>query len=201
LHPRDESPIEIANRIVPLRLVLEWTNIRISEFTHGKSVKARCPYADMYHLTEDASKSMRVYSDTNTGYCYMGCGVLTPVSVYAKLNDLSYRSSAYELLEKVGHKFKSFEEKWNLAITPTVDLNLDSYRNALATYCDMWWGSSHDLRYRERVVQAFSQSLEALNKAASETEADQWLEVAKEGMRKLIEKEKQCGNPSQLSEA
>jgi hypothetical protein len=186
----NESIVDIANRIVPFRKVLGMTNIYVSEFTYGKSIKARCPFADIYHLTEDAGKSMRVYSDTNTGFCYMGCGVLKPVSVYAKLNGVSYNVAAKFLLETVGHKLKTFDEKWQDAVSEDRPLNLEGYREALDEICfhhsQGQWGS---IKYATLVSSSFSQLLSILGKAKSYEEADKWLEVAKKHMFKQIDKE------------
>lgn len=186
---RDESPIELANRIVPLRTVLERTNIYVSEFTHGKSIKARCPYADIYHLNDDASKSMRVYSDSNTGYCYMGCGVLTPVSVYAKLNDLSYSIAAFRLLELIGHKLKSLDEKWQDAISEITELNREGYKAALLEMCSSHSAVWDELQYRTSISSNLSKMLDILDKATTEDQADRWLEVSSRVMKSEISKE------------
>lgn len=186
----NESIIDTANRVVPFRVVLGMTNIYVSEFAYGKSIKARCPYADMYHLTEDAGKSMRVYSDTNTGFCYMGCGVLTPVAVYAKLNGISYRDSAKFLLEKVGHKLKTFEEKWQDALNDRGPVNLEGYREALDELCFQYtryrWSS---LKYTASISSSLSNLLNILDKAQSYDDADRWLEIAKRHMFHQIDKE------------
>lgn len=167
------------------------TNIYVSEFTYGKSIKARCPYADIYHLTEDAGKSMRVYSDTNTGFCYMGCGVLTPVSVYAKLNGMSYKDAAKFLLEKVGHKLKTFDEKWADAVSDYGPVNLQGYREALDEICFQYSnGDWVSMKYSSSISSSFSQLLSILDKAQSYDDADKWLGVAKQFMIKQIDKEK-----------
>lgn len=185
----DETPVDIANRLVPLRKVLELTNIYVTEFTHGKSVKARCPYADMYHLNEDASKSMRVYSDTNTGFCYMGCGVLTPVSVHARLNDLSFKEAAFELLDLIGHKLKTLEEKWEEAAAPALSFSREGYRDALLERCISRTSNWTVLQYRDSIVASLSVLLEILDKADNDTQADSWLDTATKVMFKHIDGE------------
>jgi hypothetical protein len=187
----NESVVDIANRIVPLRIVLGMTNIYVSEFTYGKSIKTRCPFADIYHLTEDAGKSMRVYSDTNTAFCYMGCGVLTPVSVYAKLNGVPYKAAAKFLLEKVGHKLKTFDEKWADAVNGVEPLNLQGYRDALNEICTSYSkGEWSSLKYSPSVSSSFSKLLEILDKASSYEDADRWLATARQLMLKKIDEEK-----------
>lgn len=198
LLPRPESAIEIANRLVPLWKVLQLTSVHVPDFSHGKSVKARCPYADMYHLTEDASKSMRVYPESNTGYCYMGCGVLTPVSVHARINGISYKAAAFRLLDLVGHKLKTLDEKWNDAVRSEPVFNREGYRDALVEYCRFLSGSDWTLmQYEERITSRMSSAFLVLDKASSDEDAYRWLEAAKSVMKQAIDTE--IGNA--LSEA
>jgi hypothetical protein len=191
LTQRVESLVQTANRLVPLRYVLSKFNIYVPEFTHSKSVKARCPYADMYHLDGDASKSMRVYSETNTGNCFMGCGTMTPVSVYAKLREISYRLAAFDLLEQIGHKPKTFEEKWQEAIDPPIILDRTVYRDSLMEYCysinPRNWGI---VQYNNTITRVITKLYEILDKATSDKEALKWLEVAKQYIHKVMEEEK-----------
>jgi hypothetical protein len=187
LAPRPESDIQLANRIVPLTLVLSWNGIYVPEFTYGRSVKARCPYADMYHLDSEASKSMRVYSDTNTGNCFMGCGTITPVSVFARMNDLPYREAAKELLSRVGHRRKTFQEEWNEAVDPEDVFSSSSYRDALLEFC---WSKSKgqwsSMQYDARISSALSNTLTILDLADSSEAAKKWLHSSKIYMYGII---------------
>lgn len=187
---KSESLVETANRLVQLRLVLSWEGIQVPEFDYAKSVKTRCPYADMFHLDADAGKSMRLYPETNTGNCFMGCGTLTPVSVYAKLHDLPYKVAAHEILERIGHKPKTFWEKWEEATVPPVTFNREAYRDSLTEYC---FRESHGhwntLQYRDTVSSAFTKTLEVLDSAASDDEAREWLDKVKPIMKTAIGKE------------
>ncbi len=187
---KSESLVETANRLVPLRLVLEWTGIYVPDFSYAKSVKTRCPFADMFHLDVDSSKSMRIYPESNTGNCFMGCGTLTPVSVHAKLNDLAYREAAFDLLERIGHKPKSFNEKWQEAMDPPEVLIREAYRDSLIEYCRMSSeGSWMELQYKSSITFALTRSLDVLDKASSKQEAHEWLESAKMYMEPIVKDE------------
>jgi hypothetical protein len=184
---KSESLVETANRLVLLSTVLEWSGIQVPEFSYAKSVKTRCPYADMYHLNASASKSMRLYPETNTGNCFSGCGTLTPVSVFAKLNDLPYRSSAHELLTRIGYKPKTFWEKWQEAVEPLVVLDREAYRDSLIEYCARESkGSWSTIQYTDEVSATFTRSLAVLDAACSDEDAVRWLFKAKSVMRALI---------------
>lgn len=144
----------------------------------------------MYHLDENSAKSMRLYPDTNTGNCFMGCGTLTPVSVYAKLNDLSYRTAAYDLLEKIGHKPKTFIEKWKEASDPSIEFSREVYRDSLTEYClRVSRGNWSALQYKDSVSSTFTRTLEVLDKASSAEEAKEWLNKVKPIMSSVIGKE------------
>lgn len=187
---KSESVVETANRLVKLSLVLSWEGIYVPEFDYAKSVKLRCPYADMYHLDGDAGRSMRLYPETNTGNCFMGCGTLTPVSVHAKLHDLSYKVAAHEILEKIGHKPKTFWEKWEEALTPPTVFNREAYRESLTEYCFRESrGHWNIVQYKDSVSSTFTKTLEVLDTASSDEEALEWLSKVKPLMQAAIRKE------------
>ena len=184
---KSESLVETANRLVPLSTVLGWSGIQVPEFSYAKSVKTRCPYADMYHLNAYASKSMRLYPETNTGNCFSGCGTLTPVSVFARLNDLPYKSAAYEILTRIGYKPKTFWEKWQEAVEPPTELNRQAYRDSLVEYCVRESGGLwSSLQYVDEVAAVFTKTLVVLDAACSDDDAAQWLLKAKTMMSELI---------------
>lgn len=192
---KSESLVETANRLVPLRLVLEWTGIYVPDFSYAKSMKTRCPYADMYHLTVDASKSMRIYPESNTGHCFMGCGTLTPVNVHARLNDLSYKEAALDLLMRIGHKPKTFSEKWQEAINPPEILNKEVCRDALLEYCLMVSGDNWaKIQYRNAIAAALTKTLVVLDMASSKEDACKWLESSKIYMYTIVRDELLCLN-------
>lgn len=184
-----ETDVQKANRLVRLTDVLSQFGVYVPD-SSGRSVKARCPYADMYHLDNEAGKSMRVYADTNTGNCFMGCGTLTPVSVYASLKELSYRVAAKELLDQAGYKPKSFKELWEESLNPTEEVDKTSYRDALMEYCycitPLKWGS---LQYESSVSETMTKLLDILDRAESETQAEIWFAKAKERMQAIIREE------------
>lgn len=177
--PQPESLEEIANRLVPMRLVLEWTGIYVPEFSSGKSVKTRCPFADMFHLTKSAARSMRVYVDTNSGNCFSGCGVLRPVSIHARLNGFSYAVAASELLSRVGYAPKSFSEKWQDAVSYSLPVDLESYRESLLEYCRGNISQWQSRQYEENISGGLSRLLAVLSAASSADDADRWLHTAK----------------------
>lgn len=186
---KPETRIQKANRLVPIIDVLGWVGVFVPEFS-TKSRKARCPYADMYHLDADANKSMRVYSDTNTANCFSGCGTLNPVSIFAKMNDLSFNSAAQQLLDKIGYKPKTSAERWNEAVNFTAPLNREAYRDSLMEYCFCAAPQKWDiLQYSDSVSGPMGKFLEVLNRAESENDAKMWLEAAKTSMSTIIREE------------
>ena len=181
--PKDEPLEDTANRLVPMRLVLEWTGIYVPEFSSGKSVKTRCPFADMFHLTKSASRSMRVYGDTNSGNCFSGCGVLRPVSVHARLNGLPYTAAAAEILQRVGYKPKTFWETWEDAPSFALPVDLESSREALMEYCRGNIPGWQSKQYEAGTSHALSRALTVLSAVSCTEEADRWLSAAKTVMR------------------
>src|SRR5882724_1752587 len=110
------SRIDVANDYVSIRKVLGWAGIYVPEVSYGRSWKTRCPFGEMYHIDMGSEKSMRVYSDTNSAYCFQGCGYLSPVSLHSKISGLPWQDAAEDLLQRMGYQDITDEEKWKKAL-------------------------------------------------------------------------------------
>jgi hypothetical protein len=169
-------------------LALESSGVRIP-YSEGKSIKGRCPFADVYHLTVDADLSMRVYSDTNSAYCFAGCGSLTPVFIYAKLNDLSYSKAAWSLLGFVGYKPKNLTEQWRELVSYSEPFDKLSYRQAFIEYCNFTFDNWAELQYKGSVAGAVSKLFSVLEVVNTMDDANTWLSVSKAKIRVKVENE------------
>jgi hypothetical protein len=110
--------------------------------------------------------------------------------VYAKLHDLPYKVAAHEILERIGHKPKTFWEKWEEATTPPVVFNKEAYRDSLTEYCfRQSRGHWNTIQYQDVVSSTFTKTLEVLDQASSDEEAREWLVRVKPIMQEAIGKE------------
>lgn len=132
----------------------------------------------------------------------MGCGVLTPVAVHAKLSEMSYKAAAYSLLESQGHKFKTMTEKWAEYLNPVEDFSREGYREALVEFCSAYVGPDWSSRqYCASIASALGKALLVLDSASSVDQADRWLDLARSSMKHKIDKESEIDTSEELSEA
>jgi hypothetical protein len=108
---RNESLISRANREVSVFDVLEeFFNVRHPR--DGRSFKGYCPFV-WEHYDGGADKGFRTYPGTNTAYCFVQHGSLTPVRLIAISRDWTLHRSARWLLEHYGKlKPKDWQSRW-----------------------------------------------------------------------------------------
>jgi hypothetical protein len=181
-----ESLVDLANSYVPVTKVLSWFNIFVPDIQPGRSWKAVCPFGEIYHLGRSIDKTMRVYSDTNSAYCFDGCGYLSPVAMYSKLKGLSLLEAAEELLDRQGFQARSQEDIWlELSLKPR-EVDHLSLGSALQEYCTNIFGPSWNMRQLDKAYsEVLDRCLKLLDLVTTEQEAKEWLEATKSIMRKL----------------
>jgi hypothetical protein len=89
----------------------------------GRATKYHCPFAEFYH-NNPTEKAFRVYPETNSAFCFGGCGFFSPVMLYAKANDfvtkddkLRLRDAANALMKVVGYAEPS-TSSWDALANP-----------------------------------------------------------------------------------
>jgi hypothetical protein len=104
--------IEKANEVVSIFDVLH-DLFDIDHPREGRSYKGHCPFG-FEHPDGGVEKGFRSYPGSNTGYCFVMHGQLTPVRLVALQNDWSQRRSAEWLLRKAGKlDARPWQERWN----------------------------------------------------------------------------------------
>lgn len=183
------SVISTANDYVSIHYVLKTAGIYVPEVSYGRSWKTKCPFGEIYHIDMGNEKSMSVYSDTNSAYCFQGCGYLTPVSLYSRISGLSKLESAEKLLAEQGYEDITDTEKWKIALQVRRSIDPNYLSSALQVYCSKIAGDSWKyLQYETEVLENFKRCLKILHYIKTEDNARKWLEVSKEYMRTLISK-------------
>ena len=91
--------VERANGVSIHTILQDFFNLGVPESGEGRSYKTRCPFA-FEHGDGGISRSYRVYTSTNSSYCFDMHGSLAPVRLVAVRYDLGYRVSAMRILSK-----------------------------------------------------------------------------------------------------
>lgn len=147
--------------------------------------KLYCPWGFLHH-DGGTSRSLRLYSENNSSYCFACSEKLDPVGVYRKTYDLSAKSAAERILEDTGYTAPSPEQVWEeaLAYQPRPDTQ------ALAQALEMYL-TDLDPKFEEHALDGeighvYSAVLGLLRSVQTDEQADLWLQRAKEGLTKIL---------------
>lgn len=115
-HREAQALIEAANEL-PLAALLE--------AMHGvyvdreRPAKYHCPFGHIWHSDGGVDRALRFYPDSNTAFCFAGCGFLNPVRLAQVSWDIrSPIRAASELLEKYAGPPPTWEERLAKALSP-----------------------------------------------------------------------------------
>lgn len=182
-----QSRIDLANEFVSVIKVLRWSGTYVPEVSYGRSWKTRCPFGEFYHLDRGSEKCLRVYSDTNSAYCFQGCGYITPVSLYSKVSGLTWPEAAEELLKREGYEEISDSEKWKQASEQRKSIDPNYLSSALQVYCSkIAKGQWNSLQYDSLILGNLKNCLDLLSLVTTEERARDWLSSSKSYMLKGI---------------
>jgi hypothetical protein len=184
---KHKSWVEEANEYISIFDLLSSIGVYIP-FSDGSSTKKiHCPFG-FYHSDGGTSKAMRVYSHSNTAYCF-SCGKrYSPVGLASAYWDCSYTAAALRLLEDAGFKSKTLEERWVEATTPEKNkIDLIALADALKMYCAGICTDWDTLQYSDKVSVTLSRCLGLLNSVHSEEQATKWLTTCKTVMKTILE--------------
>lgn len=150
------------------------------------SIKMYCPFGQVTHGDGGATKSFRVYMESNTAYCFACAERYTPTKLVALEKDISLEEAAQFLLEL--YKVKpSVDDRW-AELTAEKPFALDSadLTESLKVYCrriDPDW-ETH--QFVPEVAETFQKCLSLIPLIRTEKERDQWREAAKSLMTQRL---------------
>lgn len=181
--------VDLANKVVSIYYVAKLIGLDIPEHAKEmKSYKTHCPLGDFYHSDGGVDPAMRVYSETNSAYCFRCAESFSSVRLYARVNDLKQNEAADFLLLSTGYKHETMEDLWaeyNTEITAPPDQA--TLALALKIYCariDSKWSKN---QFNKDVSKMYTKCLSILEMVSNTEQADSWLKASKDAMRKVLE--------------
>lgn len=175
---RRRSAVSTADEEVSILGLLRRLDVFVPDVQPGKSHKIYCPFGHV-HIDHGLAKAMRVYPDTNSCYCFAGCGYFRPSSLAAQAWDVSVREAAERLLEEIGYQEPTAERETEAR------LDFSALSEALRMYCSSFPGWDV-LQYDSAVASALDRCLALLPAVSSADEAREWLEACKLVMKTSI---------------
>lgn len=189
----DKSLVSIANEQVSIVGVCRDLGIHVDP-DRGRSAKVHCPFGAIYHSDGGVDPTLRVYPDSNTCFCFRGCGYFTPVWLYAQAHDLSTTDAATALLEAIGYQPPNPEALWEAALTPPeLPVDTASLAEALKMFCARSDPSWAEHQFDPGVSRTLARCLELLTRVRTSDEVRLWLETTKPVMHRLLKGDEMHG--------
>lgn len=183
-----DNLIDIANTRISIHYVCRLVGVDIPDYgKESKSYKVKCMNGELYHSDGGDDPSMRVYSDTNTAFCFRCQTSFTPVWMFASFHGITSRQAAKDLLDLTGYKTKTMkeqlEELYNKTLPPP---DLPALATALKVYCSRVNKDWQSLQFSKNISESLSRCLSALDVVTTSEEAEIWLERSKLYMKKVL---------------
>lgn len=181
-----KSPIELANEKVALVDVLKILGVDPG-FGRYEVAKSNCPFEEIYHSDGGMKKAFMVHGDTNTAWCFAGCGFFTPVKLWSEAKELPQKEAAKELLLQFQINDFDIDARWAAALAgnePYVDPS--SLAEALKIFCQRIAPDWEVRQFEEDVSTMLDRCFRLLPNVVTDEQAEQWLSVTKQAMQKQL---------------
>lgn len=178
------SVIATANAEVNIFRVADWIGMSVPETS--ASLKTYCPFGEVSHPDGGVDAAFRFYRDTNSAYCFAGCGAFGPVRLAAVAWDRSFRDVAEELLERIGHRPLDPVEAWEAAAAYVAPVDLEALGSALKLYAERVEPQWQTKQYEDEVQQVLGRCFALLGSVRSGDEAGRWLETCKTVVTRVL---------------
>lgn len=180
-----EDAIQIANERISITKACSMIGMDVDGHA-AASMKMYCPFGEIYHQDGGISKSFRVYPDTNSAWCFAGCGFFNPVKLVAAYRDLPDPEAAEQILLETGYVPEDFESRWEAAVADDFRVDTSALAQALALACRRLHPRWEQLQFDNEVSQRFNQCLSLLPKVRTSGDADLWLSRTRETMANTL---------------
>ena len=184
MDPREA--IKLANEHVSIIDACNMVGMELGDFT-ASSMKVYCPWGHVTHMDGGMSKSMRVYPETNSAFCFASCGYLTPVKMIALDRDVSEEEAAEILLTEINYVPPDYMSKWNALIAEQIPVNTSALAEALKVACARMTEDWDDVQFDDEISTKLVQCLGLLPKVQTNEDADKWLDVSKIVMKTVLQ--------------
>lgn len=175
--------IEFANDHVSIVEVLSHCGIIVpDDIPVGGSYKTHCPF-DFQHPDGGESAALRVYSGTNSCYCFAESLSMSPTRLWSLHRGITQFAAARDLLSSRGMEVGHTDN----AVDTT--LHVEYLAAALSLWCERTipdWETAQ--LFNQPVADAFLRCKAVARKVQSEDDVERWLQVSKSLMKSTAQK-------------
>ncbi len=173
---RNPSLIAVANEQVPIAVACRMAGVSVVGDA-GRPTKVHCPFGAL-HSDGGIDKAMRVYTDTNSAWCFSCTTFYTPVKIFAQARELDYRTAATVLLDHIGYRPLSLADQF-AAAERSAQPDTAQLADALKIYCQRVIPGWRGRQYNADESALLARCLALLDRVRSDTEAQLWLNTTK----------------------
>lgn len=178
------SPRTLANELFKIEDACRYLGMDIYGGTDR--VKYWCPFGDVFHSDGGRTKAFRLYSNTNSAYCW-ACGMyFTPVRLMALHLDIEETEAVTWILDHVGYVEPTYQAQWDAIITKEDSVDYDGLTEALKIACARMVPDWEDRQFEPAVAAKLTACLTALKKVSNDEEARKWMSVVKAAMAQVL---------------
>lgn len=179
--------MSLANDKVPITYACQLVGMDIpDDISYGRSLKVHCPFGEVYHTDLGAEAAFRIYSASNSAYCFACSTYYTPVWLVAQAWDIEPTAAAVELLDRIGVKPVSLADAWAHATRRDTPPDHTLLAEALKTYCARVCPDWDAAQFTPSTAGTLSRCLDLLDRVATDTDAQRWLDGCKLVMRRAL---------------
>lgn len=157
------------------------------DYAASVSMKIYCPWGNISHADGGNTRSMRVYTSSNSAWCFAGCGYFDPVRLVADHFEFDRAEAAEWMLREIGYVHPDYESVWESLMQETPKVDTASLAAALKVACSRMHPQWESVQFEGPVLTDMDKCLRLLPKVHTSEEADRWLSVTKTLMRRTLE--------------
>lgn len=178
------SLVSLANAQVRMAFAASLCGVEVPGDITGKSVKVHCPFFTN-HSDYGMSAALRIYPDSNSGYCFACQSYYSPVKIYAQFTDKTYDEAAADLLDRTGYKPLDYAHLWDQVQEAAQEIDRASLGEALKVWCGANVPDFEARQFYGLVQLLLGRCLDLLDRVQTEEDAARWLAACKTAMQKL----------------
>jgi len=178
--------LRIANERVSITKACNMIGMNVSDYA-AASMKVYCPFGEIFHQDGGMSKSMRIYAESNSAFCFAGCGYYDPVKLISTSRDISEEDAAEALLEETGYVAPNYQDQWDALMSEKPVVDTADLAEALKVACARMVPNWEERQFDEAVSHKLTQCLALLRKVHTDDDATNWLSITKKVMKATME--------------
>ncbi|WNN95036.1 DNA primase [Microbacterium phage Magritte] len=177
-----ESPVKLAKEL----MTISEACIEVGMGDVSNLAKTYCPFGQVFHTDGGRSRAFKVYTETNTAYCFACQKVYDPVSLIATDRDITYRAAAELILEMKAYVSPDYQTRWDALTQETVEVDTEALQDALKIACSRMVPDWATRQFEDRIATKLAQCLGLARKVKNDEDGRKWLDMTKQAMRQAL---------------